>query len=293
MPNRHNVGIETGSGEQMDGNKMEHSDRKDAVRRSSPNAAVIYEAIRKEGEDELTRTFTALAWSGFAAGLSMGFSFLMEAFILSNLSQFSWHALITKFGYSIGFLIVILGRQQLFTENTLTPMLQLFNCKNLQTLRLVARLWSIVLIFNILGALAFALLLCFSDPFDESVTAALITTSQKVFEGDFFKTFVNALFAGWLIALMVWLLPFAETARVAVIIIITYVVGLGGFAHIIAGSINAFYAVFAGLEPPLKLVTVFFIPTLAGNIFGGVAFVAAINHGQVRPEKKACDDLQV
>lgn len=268
---------------------MDQKEHKEARRRTAPKAAIIYEAIRKEGEEELTRTFSGLAWSGFAAGLSMGFSFLMEAFMLSNLSEFSWHAMVTKFGYSIGFLIVILGRQQLFTENTLTPMLQLLNCKNLPTLKLVARLWSIVLIFNLLGAMVFAVILFLSEPFNESVQDALIVTSHKVFESEFYKTLVNALFAGWLIALMVWLLPFAETARVGVIIIITYVVGLGGFAHIIAGSINAFFAVFAGLEPPLSFLTLFFIPTLIGNVIGGVAFVAAINHGAVRPEKPSCD----
>ncbi len=268
---------------------MEQKERKEAIRRTAPKAAVIYEAIRKEGEDELTRTFSGLAWSGFAAGLSMGFSFLMEAFMLSNLSEFSWRLLVTKFGYSIGFLIVILGRQQLFTENTLTPILQLLNCKNLHTLKLVGRLWSIVLVFNLLGALCFALILYTSEPFDEKVKTALIVTSHKVFEAEFYKIFVNALFAGWLIALMVWLLPFAETGRVGVIIIITYVVGLGGFAHVIAGSINAFYAVFAGLEPPVNFLIHFFIPTLTGNIIGGVAFVAAINHGAVRPEKPSCD----
>ncbi len=82
---------------------------------------------------------------------------------------------------------------------------------------------------------------------------------------------------------MVWLLPVAETGRVTIIIIITYVVGIGGFAHIIAGSVNAFYILLAGEASFAELATRFFVPTVLGNIIGGVAFVAALNHAQVKP----------
>ena len=102
--------------------KLVSRDRKEARRRTAPKAAVVYEAIRREGEFELDREMSALVWSGFAAGLSMGFSFLMEALLTYYLPQEKWVPLLSKFGYSIGFLIVVLGRQQLFTENTLTSL---------------------------------------------------------------------------------------------------------------------------------------------------------------------------
>ena len=265
---------------------LNKAERKDAVRRSAPKAAVVYEAIRREGEEELSRNTSALIWSGLAAGLSMGFSFLMETLLTLNLPDTGWQPLISKFGYCIGFLIVVLGRQQLFTENTLTPVLHFFHRKDLRTFLHVSRLWATVLGANIIGAFLFAVLIAKTNLFPSSIEEIFYEISQKVFAGSFWHTLLSAIFAGWLIALMVWLLPFAETGRIAVIVIITYVVGLGGFAHIIAGSVNAFYALIVGNVTIAAVAGKFFVPTLIGNIIGGVTFVSAINYAQVRPDRQ-------
>ena len=276
-------------GEQMTDKKEKKStfglnkaERKDAVRRSAPTAAVVYEAIRMEGEEELARNTSALIWSGLAAGLSMGFSFLMEALLISNLPNSNWQPLVSKFGYCIGFLIVVLGRQQLFTENTLTPILQLLHRMDLQTLLHVLRLWVTVLTANITGAFLFALLVAKANFLPSSIDQILFKISQELSVGSFWQTFFSAVFAGWLIALMVWLLPFAESGRVTVIVIITYIVGLGHFAHIIAGSVNAFYALVVGGVSITAVGSKFFVPALLGNIVGGVTFVSIINYAQVR-----------
>lgn len=258
---------------------------KDAVRRSSPKAAVVYEAIRREGEEELGRSTWTLVWSGLAAGLSMGFSFLTEALLVANMPDLPWQALISKLGYSIGFLIVVLGRQQLFTENTLTPILQLLHRKDLTTLLQVIRLWTTVLGANIVGAFLFAVLVATSGLFSGQLQQVFSALAGKSFGSGFWQTVVSGIFAGWLIALMVWLLPFAESARVMVIIIITYIVGLGSFAHIVAGSVNAFYTLINGDVSVSLFCLNFFIPALLGNIIGGVTFVSAVNYAQVRPDR--------
>ena len=263
---------------------------KDAVRRSAPKAAVVYEAIRREGEEELGRSSWTLVWSGLAAGLSMGFSFLTEALLATNLpADLPWRTLISKFGYSIGFLIVVLGRQQLFTENTLTPILQLLHRKDFKTLLQVIRLWSTVLGANVIGAFLFAVLVAKSGLFSGQLHQIFSELAGKSFSSGLWQTAVSGIFAGWLIALMVWLLPFAESARVMVIVIITYVVGLGGFAHIVAGSVNAFYALISGDATVSLFSFNFFIPALLGNIIGGVTFVSAMNYAQVRPDKHRDD----
>jgi formate/nitrite transporter FocA (FNT family) len=118
----------------------------EAQERSSTTARVVYEAVRREGEEELKRSSSALAWSGLAAGLSMGFSLMIEGVMHFNLPDAPWSRLISKFGYSAGFVIVILGRQQLFTENTLTPILPLLRRRDNATPLNVLRLWSVVLI---------------------------------------------------------------------------------------------------------------------------------------------------
>src|SRR3954465_9128941 len=128
--------------------QAEDQHEQEAQERSSPSGKVVYKAILKEGEDELERPSSALFWSGLAAGLSMGFSFITEALLQAHLPHANWSPLVSKFGYAMGFLIVILGRQQLFTENTLTPILPLLQKKNRETLLNVLRLWGVVLLAN-------------------------------------------------------------------------------------------------------------------------------------------------
>ncbi len=257
------------------------SERQDAHRRSAPGVAVVYEAIRQEAETELSRPNHALFWSGLAAGLSMGFSFLAEALLQSALPDASWQSLVSKFGYAVGFLFVILGRQQLFTENTLVPVLQVLHKKTLATVVNTARLWVVVLGANLVGTLIFAFAFSVGSIVDTQQFAALDAIAREAMQGGFGNTLLRAIFAGWLIALMVWLLPVAETGRVTVVIIITYLVGIAGFPHIIAGSTEMFYAVMNQLSSPGEALLQFFLPTLIGNTIGGVALVAAINYAQV------------
>ena len=232
---------------------------------------------------ELSRPNLALFWSGLAAGLSMGFSFLAEALLQSGLPDAPWQSLVSKLGYSVGFMIVILGRQQLFTENTLTPVLQLLQVKTRGALANTARLWGVVLGANLLGTLTFAFTLSITSIVDTHQTAALGTIAVHALDGGFGNTLLRAIFAGWLIALMVWLLPVAGSGRIMVIIIITYLVGIAEFSHIIAGSTEVFYALLTGATSPGVAIGQFFLPTLIGNAIGGVALVAALNYAQVAP----------
>lgn len=260
---------------------LEGHEHEDAERRLPPRAAVVYETVRREGEYELSRPAVSLAWSGLAAGMSMGFSFLAESLLATYLPDEGWTNVIADLGYSVGFMIVILGRQQLFTENTLTPILDLLRRRDRKTFLQVLRLWSIVLAANTVGAFIFALLIAQIPLLTPTMRDTFTTISVGAFSTGFSETLVRGVFAGWLIATLIWLMPFAESARVSVIIIITYVIALGQFSHIIAGSVDAFYAVITGHGSWLAFFTRFYVPTLIGNIAGGVPLVAAINYAQV------------
>ncbi len=265
---------------------------KEALRRRAPRAAIIYEAIRMEGEDELKRPNSALFWSGLAAGLSMGFSLVTEAVLHSYLPDVRWRPLISKLGYSVGFLIVILGRQQLFTENTLTPILPVLRKPSMNLLVQALRLWIVVLAANLIGTFIFAWTIGHTAILKPRVRADFRVLGLKDMEGDFLSILLRAVFAGWLIALLKWLLPFARTSRLWVIIIITYIIGIAGFSHIIAGSVGVFYAVVVGAATWGDYFVRFMLPTLLGNVIGGVSLVAAINHAQVvYEENKTQDDL--
>jgi formate/nitrite transporter FocA (FNT family) len=246
----------------------------------SLDAKTTYEVVRQEGERELERSTSALSWSGLAAGLSMGFSFLAEGLLRAHLPDVEWRPLVAKLGYSVGFLIVIIGSQQLFTENTLTPIVPLLSRRTRSCLRNVLRLWGAVLVCNVVGALLFALAIGRLQVVEPNVQRALSELAQEAMRADAWTTALHAVYAGWLIALMVWMLPGAESAKLAVIVIMTYLVGLGGFAHVIAGAGEVFYAGVRGEASWTQIVGGYLLPTLLGNVIGGITMVAALNHAQ-------------
>lgn len=254
---------------------------KEAAEKSSVTVHVVHEAVRREGEEELKRTPAALAWSGLAAGLSMGFSLMAEGVLRSKLPDTPWRPLLTKFGYSVGFVLVILGRQQLFTENTLTPMLPLFAKRDRKTLFCVARLWSVVLASNLLGALIIAWALGNTSAFPPEIRQAFIDIGRQSIGLAFGTVLIRGVFAGWLIAMLVWVLPFAESSRFFVIVALTWVIGIAGFSHVVAGAIDVFVLATTGAASWNQAVFGYVFPALLGNILGGVSLVAGLNHSQV------------
>lgn len=263
---------------------LDEHEREQADEHSSIRALVIHEVLREQGEEELTRPAGALAWSGLAAGMSMGFSFLGLALMRSALPPAPWSTLIDSLGYTVGFLVVILGRQALFTESTLTAVLPVLVRRNQRTLRAALRFWVIVLSCNLLGTYIFAGLVSIPGVFSLQVRHSLLAVATEALGGAFWPTLVKALLAGWIIALMVWLLPSARTAKMFIVIFLTYIVGIGHFSHIIAGSVDSAYAVFAGQASVARYLVGFLLPTLLGNTLGGVAMVALLNHAPVAVE---------
>ncbi len=259
--------------------RLEADERASAQESRTHSASVTYEVIRRTGERELRRPAQALAWSGLAAGLSMGFSFLTQGLIASHLTPGS--DLLVKLGYPIGFLIVILGSQQLFTENTLTAVIPLLARRSGAALRAVARLWIVVLAANLIGAFLFASAISIDGLFDPATVAAFERIGSEALARPWGEKLLLAIFAGWLIAIMVWMLPAAGDAGVFVIVLVTYVVGLGGMPHIVAGSVDVFYLVADGHAGAGRVLVGYTLPTLLGNVIGGVALVSALNHAQV------------
>lgn len=263
---------------------LSRADRKAVDAQSRPNAALIHETIRAEGLSELDRSISALLLSGFAAGLSMGFSLIAQGVLHARLPDAPWRETVASLGYTFGFLIVVLGRQQLFTENTLTPILPLLRDRTLARLRRVLRLWGLVLAANLLATWAIAAVLAHSDVFEPEVKRAFTEVSQHAIAAPFATTFLKAVFAGWLIALMVWLLPTVGGAGFVVIVAITWLVAAGQFTHVIAGSVDVLYLVESGAAGWEDYAGRFLAPTLLGNVAGGIALVAVLNYGQVAVE---------
>jgi len=261
--------------------ELSEAEIQEAEERAMPRAAVVFETIRREGEGELTRTSSALIFSAISAGLSMGFSLFTMSVFTEYLAPSPWRPLLTSFGYTIGFLIAILGRQQLFTENTLTPILVLLNDFQTKTFWRVARLWLIVIAGNLVGAAAFATILAHVPVFSPELQRAFGEVAVHATSGDALSNFVRAIFAGWLIALMVWLLPAAESAAMFIILLLTYIVAAAELTHVVAGSVEALYSVEIGKLTLPDFALHYFVPVFCGNSLGGVTFVALLNFGQV------------
>lgn len=247
-------------------------------------AAVVYEIIRLEGDAELARKFTALWWSALAAGISIGFSVLSQALLEARLHGLPGASVITDLGYSVGFLIVILARQQLFTENTLTAVLPIMVRKDWSGIWDVLRLWGIVLGGNLVGCFLFAAFLAYSGAFSQETQSAITEIGRHLMANTPSEMFVKGIMAGWLIAALVWMLPSAESTEIFIITLITYIIALGDFTHIIAGSVEAIYMWLIGEESFWRVAGGFFIPTLLGNVAGGTVLFAVVSYAQVREE---------
>jgi formate/nitrite transporter FocA (FNT family) len=254
----------------------------EADHRSSPSAKVVHEAIRIEGTEELERPNSSILWSGIAAGLTMGSSMLAQGILIARMPEAPWRELVAAFGYSLGFLFVTMGRQQLFTETTLTVMLPFLHKTHSGIA--VARYWSIVFAANIAGALLFAAAASIPHLFKPETVSAFTELGVKAVEPGFLGVLVKGVFAGWLIALMVWLLPAAASARFVVIVVVTWLISVAEFSHVIAGAIDGAFAAIHGAISWADYLLAFLLPALIGNSIGGVVFVALLNHAQVKEE---------
>ncbi|MEO8316783.1 MAG: formate/nitrite transporter family protein [Bradyrhizobium sp.] len=256
----------------------------DVEERSSPRTPVIYEIVRKLGDEEMDRPITSLWWSGFAAGLSISFSLLAQTILEAHLPRASWTPLISSLGYSVGFVMVVLSRQQLFTESTVTAVLPVMANFTLANLWRLFRLWSIVLIANMAGTLIAAALCTFSPVLTPELKAAMLDIAGQITHHSWMEMVFRAIASGFLIATMVWLLPSAEAAQFHVIVLITYLIAAAGFMHIVAGSVEAFFLILNGRVGIEAMAMDFFVPVLMGNVIGGTALFALIAYAQIMKE---------
>src|ERR1700722_8268374 len=243
----------------------------DVEERSSPRTPVIYQIVCRLGEEEMARPVISLWWSGVAAGLSISFSLFAEAILQMHLPDAPWRPLVTSLGYTAGFVMVVLARQQLFTENTITvvlPVMANFNRANVQSL---VRMWAVVFVANMAGTLVAALFCTYTPVISPELRDSMLAVSSQLQHVGWAATFFHAIGAGFLVAAMVWLLPGAESAQFHVIVVMTYLIAIAGFAHVVAGSIEAFMLVLNGQMGVWPMLADFFAPVLIGTIIGGTA----------------------
>lgn len=275
--NRHSSDLEVESEEKQSGKEIEVDED-----RLPSRAMAIHEHIRQDGEKEMERDAMALLWSAIAAGLSMGASLLAKGIFHVQLEGVPGGFLLENLGYTFGFIIVIMARQQLFTENTVTAVLPVMQNPTLSNVGLLMRLWGVVLLGNLIGTGVAALAFEYMPIFDEETRDAFVKIGMEVMKNSPTEMFANAIISGWIIATMVWMFPAAGGAKIVVIILMTWLIALGDTTHIVVGSVEILYLVFNGTLPWSDFFWPFALPTLAGNICGGTFIFALMSHAQIR-----------
>jgi formate/nitrite transporter FocA (FNT family) len=246
------------------------------------SAQEIHTNVLEQAKEEMLRPAWDLLWSAVTAGLTIGWSFVGGAYAATLVAP-EYRQPISAAVYPLGFIMVIIGRNQLFTENTLEPVIPVLARPTRETLGKMLRLWAIVLAGNLVGAAMFGLLFARTPVVGASVRESMLSLTSPLLVGSFGAQLYHAVFAGWLIALTAWLVS-ATThtgAQIFLIWLTTAPIAALNFRHSIAGAVEVFYVAANGTATWGAALGGFVTPAVIGNIIGGVIFVAMLNHGQV------------
>lgn len=260
------------------------TENREVQEQTNVSSRVVYQTVRAEGDDEIGRPIGSLWWSGVAAGIAISASVFAQGFLQGYLPDAPWRPLISKAGYSLGFLIVVLGRMQLFTENTVTAVLPLLVERSATALWRTLRLWGIVFLANLIGTALASLMTIYAHLVSPDQLATFYAVSRPLVEKAPFELMMQAIPAGFLVAAMVWMLAATKSGHFWIITVMAYVIALGGFAHVVVGSTEVFLLMFSGQTTALHGLLGVLLPAFIGNVVGGTGLFALIAYGQVREE---------
>lgn len=249
-----------------------------------PAAKVVHAAVSKGGEEELERPVSSLFWSAVAAGISIMASLSVSGALHHYLPEAPWKQAVTALGYPFGFLIVVLGRMQLFTEQTVVAILPWAREKTTENALKVARLWSLVFVGNVVGAGAVAALAAFGHVQSREILNGMVGVASHLLERGPGETLMQAIPAGFIMASVAWIRNAEDQFGFWIVLALTLSIGLCGFAHVVAGAAEGWLLVWTGHASFGWFVGGFLLPALAGNVIGGTGLFAVLAHAQVKEE---------
>lgn len=241
----------------------------------------IFQRVAASADEEFGRGVRLLFFSGLAAGLSVGLSFYARAAITAQVPN----DLLGNLLYPIGFLLIVIGRYQLYTENTLTPVTLVLT--RLASIPSLLKNWGIVLTANLVGAFILAFFLANTAILSNDATTVAIDLGLHALETPMDALFFKGVMAGWLVASMVWLIHAARDTitRVFLVFFIMYLIPSAELYHCIVGACEVFYVAFKGEAGFIQGFFTFIVPVVAGNTVGGVLLVAILNYAQTADDK--------
>jgi formate/nitrite transporter FocA (FNT family) len=238
----------------------------------------------EEGLNELGRPTDGLALSGLSAGLDIGFGPLLMA-VLVALAAGEWGDPVLELAlanaYAVGFVFVVIGRSELFTEHTTLAFLPVLDGR--ATWRSLARLWGVVFAANVAGGGMFAGIAVLVAPaYGIADAAAFEAVATPLVAHGNAALFAGAVLAGWLMGLMSWLVAAAQEtlSRAFFVWLVAATIGIAHLPHCVAGSVEVLLGVFSGVVSPIAYGR-FLVFATAGNVLGGVVFVSLLKYGHV------------
>ena len=268
------------------GGKPDQEKQAEAEELQRLSAVTVFETIRLEGDEELNRPVVSLWWSGVAAGLALSTSVLAEAILYRALAGSPAREAVAALGYALGFVIVILSRLQLFTENTLSVVLPVLAKPSGDNLWRSARLWAVVFVANLLGTFATAFISLKLGTTSPENTAAMLEVSRKVLEQTGWTGLIHAIPAGFFIAAIVWMLPSSKGFEIFTITAFAWLIAAGGFSHVVVGSAEVFLLTIHGELGLWTGLGTILLPALVGNVIGGTGLFAFLAYGQTEAENE-------
>ncbi len=241
----------------------------------------VFQRIVAAADEEVTTSSRELFFSALAGGFAITLTFLIYASMTAKTDN----PVVASLLYPIGFIYIILGGYQLYTENTLPPVALVI--ERLASVPAMLRQWIVVLIGNFAGGLVGAIVLAYTGVFSPEATVAAIEISRKGIETGFWDLFFKAGFAGLIVAGVVWL-DFAARdtiSRFFLVYIAFLMIPLADLFHVVVSFTELMYLVFLGETALLSGQTGFVLPVLLGNTVGGVLLVTVVNYFQTTEER--------
>ncbi len=232
------------------------------------------------GVHELERPAGGLLLSGLSAGLDVGFSLflmgVMTTLVEGTLSRPVGEILVANM-YAVGFIFVVLGRSELFTEHTTLAVLPVLGGRG--SIGQLFRLWGLIYLANQVGAAAFAAIAAWVGPALGVIEPrALGKIAHGLVDHPWWVILTASILAGWLMGLLSWLVTASRdtVSQVFFVWLVTFSIGFSHLPHVIAGTVEVLAGAFSGQGISAADFARFLSIATVGNILGGVVFVAVL-----------------
>jgi formate-nitrite transporter family protein len=260
---------------------------------SIPQPEDIYERTKEEGERRLERPLLEEISTALAAGFDIVAGILALALVESQLEHVTGkHAahVLGSLAFGIGFVFLIVGRGELFTENFLVPIAGLDHRKG-ASWRNLAKLWLTSPFFNVLGGLVIILIVTSHSVLPYGTGKTMVGLAGTIHANGVLALFLSAVFGGALITAMTWFVEGQTSMLVRAVVAWAagFLLALGSFNHVVVVTLELIFGYRYGIHMHWSFIAGNFGLAAAGNVVGGLGLVTLnrLTQGRVGARSRA------